>query len=167
MNCPLTAFPISETERLSIRPLAMAEADAVRTLTDDPLITNVVHFLPNPFTRADAEALIGRNDDANCFLGVRLGTDLVGVVGTHKHGDDRLEVGYWIGSAFQRRGVAMEAVTEVIARLRQLYPHRQIVAECRRGNEASWGLLYKLGFVATGQEGHRPGRELLAIPMSD
>lgn len=165
MNDALIAFPISETERLSIRPLAISEADAVRALTDDPLITDVVHFLPDPFTRADAEALIRRNDDENCFVGVWLESDLVGVVGTHKHGDDRLEVGYWIGSDFQRRGFAMEAMTDVIARLRQLHPHRQIIAECRLGNEASWALLYKLGFVATGSEGHRPGRELLAIPM--
>lgn len=164
MSDALIAFPISKTERLSIRPLAFTDADAVRVLTDDPLITDVVQFLTDPFTRADAEALIRRNDDRNCFLGVWRGCDLVGVVGTHKRGDDRLEVGYWIGSDFQRRGFAMEAVTFVIARLRQLHPHRQIIAECRRGNVASWALLNKLGFVATGNEGHRPGLELRAIP---
>jgi RimJ/RimL family protein N-acetyltransferase len=71
--------------------------------------------------------------------------------------------GYWIGSQFQRRGYATEAVSRVITELRRLHPTHQITAECRVGNEGSWKLLHKLGFRPTGQKGDRPGRELLVI----
>jgi len=159
----LSSFPSRKTERLCIRPLIADDATPVAVLTDDPTITDVVHFLPSPFTLSDAQALIGSQDAENCFLGVWLGADLIGVIGTHAHGDDRLEVGYWIGSRFHRQGYATEAVSTVISQLRRLYPARLITAECRRGNEGSWSLLHKLGFRSTGAQGNRPGRELLAV----
>lgn len=161
---PLMAFPLCETARLRILPLTMGDAPAVASLTDDPVITDAVHFLRSPFTAADAATLIGTSDADNCFLGLWQGGDLIGVAGAHAHGGDRLEIGYWIGSRFQRRGYAAEAVATIIARLRQLYPARTIVAECRRANEASWALLEKLGFRPTGEPGARPGRDVLAIP---
>ena len=161
---PLAALPRLETERLSLAPLSMADADAVASLTNDPAITEVINFLPTPFTRSDAEALIGRNDEANCFVGAFLGGDLVGVVGAHAHGDDRLEIGYWIGTKFQRQGYALEATSGVMCLLRDLYPARQLIAECRSENDASWALLHKLGFRATGQAGNWPGHMLLALP---
>lgn len=163
MNPHLCAFSPLNTERLNIRPLAMTDAAALACLTDDPAITDVVHFLPSPFTVREAEALIASNDDANCFLGVWTQGDLIGVVGIHAHGRDRLEVEYWIGSHFQRQGYATEAVAGVIAQLQRLQPNRQVTAECRTGNEGSWNLLHKLGFRATGQQGDRPGRELLVF----
>lgn len=143
----------------------MKNVEAVRALTDDPAITGAVHFLPSPFTRSDAEALIDSNDNENCFLGIWLKGELIGVIGTHVHGNDRLEIGYWVGSRFQRRGYATEAVSSVVARLRQMHPTRQMTAECRLGNAGSWSLLHKLGFRSTGQQGDRPGRVLLAMPQ--
>lgn len=163
MNPHLSAFSPLNTKRLKIRALATPDAAAVACLTDDPAITDVVHFLPSPFTVREAEALIASNDDANCFLGVWTQGDLIGVVGIHAHGSDRLEVGYWIGSHFQRQGYATEAVAGVIGQLQRLHPNRQVTAECRTGNEGSWNLLHKLGFRATGQPGDRPGRELLVF----
>lgn len=143
----------------------MSDAEALRVVTDDPAVTGAVHFLPPRFTLADAEALIGSHDDGNCFLGVWLEDRLIGVVGTHAHGSDRLEIGYWIGSRFQRRGYATEAVSTVIGRLRQMHPTRRMTAECKLDNEGSWNLLHKLGFRPTGRKGERPGRELLTIPQ--
>ncbi|MDE0880110.1 MAG: GNAT family N-acetyltransferase, partial [Sphingomonas bacterium] len=163
MDPLLSSFPSCKTERLRIRPLILEDAALVAVLTDDPTITNAVHFLPSPFTFSGAQALIDSKDAENCFLGVWLGAELIGVVGMHAHGDDRLEVGYWIGSRFHRRGYAAEAVSAVISQLRRTYPARLITAECRRGNEASWSLLHKLGFRSIGERGNRPGRELLAI----
>jgi len=100
----LVAFPLFETGRLTIKPLSDDDAEAVTTLTDNPAITDSVHFLPSPFTRSDAHALIANNDDENCFLGVFRAGELIGIFGTHAHGDDRLEIGYWIGLPFQRQG---------------------------------------------------------------
>lgn len=131
-------------------------------LTGDPTITKVVHFLPSPLTPSDAEALIGRNDDENCFFGVWLEDTLIGVLDAHTHGGDRLEIGHWIGSQFQRRGYATEAMSAVIAQLRRLYLARLTTAECRRGNLASWDLLHKLG-SRPARHRNRPGRDLLVL----
>ena len=156
-------LPRFETERLVIMPLSTADVGAVQALTDDPAITEVVQFLRSPFTCVEAAALIGKNDDKTCFLGAFLQDELVGILGTHAHGDDRLEIGYWIGTKFQRKGYAAEAASASIALLRTIYPDRQMTAECKLGNDASWALLHKLGFRPTGRRGDRPGRELLAI----
>jgi len=171
----LRDLPGLETPRLSIATLRPEDADAVRRLTDDAAITAAVDFLPAPFTLQDAQDLIrssARGQD--CFLGAWIretGTadapaefaarDLVGVVGTHLRGAGVIEIGYWIGGAARGRGFAYEAVAAIIDLLRARFPGRTIVAECRPANVASWGLLEKLGFRDTGEEGHRPGRRLL------
>jgi len=171
----LRDLPGLETPRLSLATLRPEDADAVRRLTDDAAITAAVDFLPAPFTLQDAQDLIrssARGQD--CFLGAWIretGTadapaefaarDLVGVVGTHLRGAGVIEIGYWIGGAARGRGFAYEAVAAIIDLLRARFPGRTIVAECRPANVASWGLLEKLGFRDTGEEGHRPGRRLL------
>ncbi|MCJ2057838.1 GNAT family N-acetyltransferase [Methylobacterium sp. J-048] len=175
----LADLPRLETARLSIAALRPEDAQDLRRLTDDPAITAAVDFLPTPFTMRDAEDLIrsgSRGQDR--FLGAwmrrpgapqageaasadGMGSDLVGVVGTHLRGPGAIEIGYWIGGAARGRGFAFEAVSAIVALLARRFPGRIIVAECRPGNVASWGLLQKLGFRDTGEEGHRPGRRLL------
>ncbi|WP_092039148.1 GNAT family N-acetyltransferase [Methylobacterium pseudosasicola] len=175
----LADLPRLETARLSIAALRPEDAPDLRRLTDDPAITAAVDFLPTPFTVRDAEDLIrsgARGQDR--FLGAWMrpteapqagaqasadpaGPDLVGVVGTHLRGSGAIEIGYWVGGAARGRGFAFEAVSAIVALLARRFPARIIVAECRPGNVASWGLLQKLGFRDTGEEGHRPGRRLL------
>ena len=162
----LSDLPAVETARLSIDGLTPGDAEALRGLTDDPAITGAVDFLPAPFTLADARILIAsgrRREDR--FFGVRTreGRALVGVVGTHLRGPGAVEIGYWIGGAARGRGLATEAVTGILEVLSRRFPARLIVAECRPGNVASWGLLTKLGFRDTGEAGHRPGRRLMAL----
>ncbi len=164
MNPPLAAFPALRTSRLAIHSLAPGDAAALQGVTDDPAITGAVDFLPAPFTLADAGGLIAGQDADNAFLGLWSDGALVGVVGIHARAAGEIEIGYWIGSAWQRRGYAAEGAGAVIAQLRHLYRAHRIVAECRPANHASWNLLQHLGFCATDQQGKRPGRKLLALP---
>lgn len=121
-------------------------------------------FSRSPFTRADAEALIrGRGDGRDCFIGAWRGHSLVGVVGAHLAGDDRIEIGYWIAQPRQGQGYATEAAAAILALLRSRFPERRIFAECRPDNRVSWRVLEKLGFRATGKPGARPEREELAL----
>ena len=160
---PLTAYPPHMTERLSIRPLRPSDAEALQVLTDDPAITERVIFLPSPFTLADGEAVIGSNDEENCFLGIWLEDALIGVVGTHLRPGNQLEIGYWFGPAVHRRGYATEAVSAVMAKVREIYPDRQLIAQCVLENKPSWNLLHKLGFRPTGEPGQWAGRALLKL----
>jgi RimJ/RimL family protein N-acetyltransferase len=172
MNATLTGLPVHETPRLRLAPLRGEDAEALRLLTDDPAITGSVHFLPASFTPADAEALIRCGDGGrDCFLGAwnRDSEALIGVVGSHLRGGSQVEIGYWISSALHGHGYATEAVLGVITVLRHRFPEREVIAECRRGNAASWRVLEKVGFRPTGEAGQRPGRELLVlrVPAAD
>ncbi|GAB6845371.1 RimJ/RimL family protein N-acetyltransferase [Methylorubrum rhodinum] len=169
----LLDLPRIETERLAIVSLERADAAALHRLTDDPAITGAIDFLPEPFTLADAEGLIaGARHGRDRFLGAWLRQErmkdrtLAGVVGAHLRGEGTIEIGYWVGGAARGRGLAAEAVGGVLGLLRGRFPRRTILAECRPGNVASWGLLHKLGFRETGAEGHRPGRRQLVLEGS-
>jgi len=157
-------LPEIETLRLRLACLKRADAAQLRDLTDDPAIVAAIHFLKAPVTLAYAEALIrGAQPGIDRLFGIRRCEDgrLVGIVGAGLIGADRLEIGYWIGSAWQGRGYATEAAGALLEQRRRLFPRRRIFAECRRDNGASWRVLEKLGFRPAGQRGERPGRELL------
>ncbi|GAB0120203.1 GNAT family N-acetyltransferase [Acidisoma sp. 7E03] len=166
MTARLDRLPPQESARLSLRPLTLADAEAFRAMTDEPSINAVVHFLASPFTRKDSEALLrGAGDGADCFWGVwpRAGGALLGTVGTHLHGEGEIEIGYWFAAAARGQGFAGEAVQVVTAALATAFPARQIIAECRPENTASWRLLTRLGFRPSGTAGHRPGRARLVL----
>lgn len=160
----LAGLPAIDTARLSIAPLAVRDVAAVQALTDDPAITGAVDFLPERFGIEDAAHLVnGARRGRDVFLGVRERDQsaLIGIVGTHMRSVEAIEIGYWIGGSARGRGYGAEAVGAVVAYLAKRYPRRLLVAECRPENTASWGLLRKLGFRETGDEGHRPGRRLM------
>jgi RimJ/RimL family protein N-acetyltransferase len=165
----LSDLPTMETHRLRLSPLTSNDAAALQKITNDPVITHAVHFLPNPFTLEDAAALIiSKGDARDCFVGAwdRENLTLVGVIGAHLHGDDEIEIGYWFKSSLHGLGFGSEGARAVIAMLREAFPTRQIIAECRFGNVASWRLLEKLGFRPDGKAGRRPGRQRLILKQS-
>src|SRR5882724_876952 len=131
---PVPSLPPIETPRLHLRPCQIADAEALRAMTNDPAITSAVDFLSFPFGLADAEGLIvGNGDGRDCFWGVWLkdGAGMIGAVGTHLCGSDSIEIGYWLAAGMRGRGLAGEAVTAVVTALASAYPRRLIFAECR------------------------------------
>jgi RimJ/RimL family protein N-acetyltransferase len=162
----LTDLFLLQSARLTLRPLALADAKQLQVITNDYAITSAVHFLRNPFEVSDAQDLIQAHiGTQEVLLGVRIkeNDELVGVVGAHWQEDIKIEMGYWIGSAYQRKGYATEAAQAVIAALKTTFPEWKIVAECRPDNSVSWQILERLGFKPMGMAGKRPGRCLLAL----
>jgi RimJ/RimL family protein N-acetyltransferase len=156
-----------ETSRLRLAPLVPADADALWHVTNDPGIIDAISFLRHPFTLIDAQTLIARNqNDRDLFRGIwrRRDNVLVGVIGAHSRISGTIEIGYWIGTRFQRQGFAYEAGHGMVEWCRRACPEAQIIAECRVENRASWRLLERLGFRPTGALGTRPGRVELALP---
>ncbi|GLS47686.1 GNAT family N-acetyltransferase [Methylobacterium gnaphalii] len=164
------ALPILETDRLAIAPLQADMAEEVRRLTDDPAITGAVDFLPERFELADARGLIrAASSGRDVFLGLVEHEDrrLIGIVGAHLRALEAIEIGYWIGGSARGRGYGAEGVEAVVRALAEGYPRRAIVAECRPENVASWRMLHKLGFRPTGDDGKRPGRQLMVWDIRD
>lgn len=166
---PVWAALACDTERLVLRPLVPADAPALAALTNHPAVAPLISFLPYPFGEDDARALVARNAPGATerFLGIFAESDLVGVIGAHAHapqaGAPAIEIGYWLGVDARGRGYAREAARGLVARLRTLAPEARIVAEVHPDNHVSARLLHDLGFVATGEDGTRPGRRLLAL----
>jgi len=171
MNSAENAFAdalLSDTSRLRLARLTLADAPHLQILTNDPGIAGSIHFLPHPFELSDAEAIIARTNEQETFLGIqeRESGALIGVLGVHLRQADKIEIGYWIGRHYHGHGYAAEAAAAVITALREKFPERMIIAECRCENIASWKTLEKLGFRASGEKGQRPGRDLLVLPTS-
>ncbi|GBQ95518.1 GNAT family N-acetyltransferase [Asaia lannensis] len=157
----LERFPEIQTSRLRLKGLDLGDAEDLQKMTDDPRITEIVHFLPTPFTVHDSQKLIvGNRDGRDRYIGVWFHDcdDMIAVVGTHLHGVGEIEVGYWVRPDQQRKGIAQESVSNLLDQLAELFPHRQIIAECRPENLPSRHLLEKMGFVGTNELGQRPGR---------
>ncbi len=153
-----------DTPRLHLRLMEVSDTSAFRSMTDDPVITDKVHFLSHPFTIEAAERLIlGDGDGRDAFWGVwtREPPAMIGTVGSHLRGSDAIEIGYWFAGASQGRGFGTEAVGAVLQALGTVFPLRDITAECRPENEPSWRLLERLGFRSDGQDGFRTGRKRL------
>jgi len=150
------------TRRCRIAALRPEDARALAAITDAS-VTSRVHFLTEPFTEADAEALIRAGETGHRFLGVwsRADARLLGVVGVNAKTAYEIEIGYWFAAFARGRGMAEEAAAAVIAEISDRNPACRIVAECRPDNQPSWRLLSRLGFVPTGRPGERPGRALL------
>ena len=160
-------FPtVCRTARLVIRQLASDDVAAVHAVTNHRAITDAIPFIDYPFTELAAAELVGRNaSDVERFYGIHRASApaLIGVLGAHLRGDDGLEIGYWIGPDFQRKGFATEAATALAAYLATSFPKRAVIAECRAENESSWQVLVKSGFKDSGRKGTRPGRRRLVF----
>ena len=105
-------LPSIETKRLRLRHLEPKDAAQLRDITDDPAIAGAIQFLKSPFTLSEALKLIeNRASGVDCFFGVRLreSDQLIGVLGAGFTDDGEVEIGYWIGTSFQRAGYAQEA----------------------------------------------------------
>ncbi|MDD3799459.1 MAG: GNAT family N-acetyltransferase [Novosphingobium sp.] len=159
MSLPFDEFT---TARCRIAPLRPGHAAGLAAITDAS-VTARVHFLPEPFTLADAEALIARSGPDNRFLGVwpRDEARLAGTVGVHRRGSRAVEIGYWFAAGVRGQGLADEAVRAIVTRLAVRHPESRILAECLPGNVRSRALLERLGFVPGGGVAQRPGRMLL------
>lgn len=158
------------TGRLFIRPLQAADAFQLVVLTNDPLVAAGVSFLRQPFTLADAQALIVMpRDQQGCFASVRAGRDgpMIGCVGAFSRNAIDIEIGFWLGVPYHGRRYGAEMAEAMLVRLREVFPDRRVVAECPRENSASWRLLRKLGFMPSEDPATRRGARLLAFEATE
>lgn len=152
-----------QSARLHLTPLTMAHAPALQALTNDTDILSRISFMPSAFGPDEAASLISGQNAQNRFLAIKSKDDacLAGAFGLHKNDQNGVEIGYWLGKAWQGRGFATECLLTVLDWATQHQPDWKIQAECHPDNKASMGLLVKCGFTDTGAAGHRPGRRLM------
>jgi RimJ/RimL family protein N-acetyltransferase len=165
-------FPdgFGQTERLLLEPLQLADAFGLVILTNDPLVAHGASTLPQPFTMADARALIALpRVGGGCFaaLRVRDNREMIGCAGVIAREPDRgdlgdLELGFWLGAPHHGRHYGAEAAQAMLELVHEAFPRARIVVECPPENTASWRLLRRMGFEPGAGKGNRKNAELLA-----
>jgi len=163
-------FPdIASSENVTLRPLRCGEAEALHTLTNDPKIADIISFLSYPVPRSVIDDWIKKNQglQERVYGIFDQNNILMGQIGAHQlDHEQKIEIGYWVGSAFWGRGIGTQAVSALVAALRTSMPDYEIFAECLPNNMPSLRVLEKSGFCKTSQPGHRPGRILLLYQPS-
>jgi [ribosomal protein S5]-alanine N-acetyltransferase len=151
-----TTFPHLTTERLHLRPLTHADADAIMAIYSSP---DVLRFLNNPPVDTHEKA-IGLIDWLNSLYenheavqwAITLDNHLIGNCGTYgwDRANRRVEIGYHIAPSHWGHGYATEAARAII---RWSFDHldvHRVQADCTEGNLASEHVLLKCGFTVEG-----------------
>lgn len=115
--------PILQTARLRLRPLLLADAEAIETLAGAPEVAATTLNIPHPYPKGAAEGWVrsrweaAETGDAFNWAITRLGEDAL--IGSCGLGVDkrhmRAEMGYWLGVPYWNRGYMTEAAAAVLA----------------------------------------------------
>lgn len=146
------------TERLLLRPFALADAAVVRTLAGDYSVAHFTGNIPHPYPEGAAESWIGSHQkrfDAGeameLAVTLRQSAELIGAIcltikATHHHA----EMGYWIGKPYWGQGYCTEAGRALLRYgFGTLGLHRIHAGHYAR-NPASGRVMQKLGMTCEG-----------------
>jgi ribosomal-protein-alanine N-acetyltransferase len=149
-------FPRLETERLSLRRLRVADADALLRIFGDEAVTEF-YDLPTLAEREQVLRIINRAEQSfHRQEGIRWGITrkeedrVLGTIGLSFETAYRGGVGYDLARAYWRQGIMSEALGAVLAFAFEQAGLHRVQALVMPGNEASAGLLHKLGFTDEG-----------------
>ena len=152
-------LPILQGERCLMRAYVAEDAEAMRTLADNPNVArNLFEGFASPYPAARAEAWCGHEANSGRFgyvWAITAGGVLVGTLGVRPLtglGDRcNAEIGYWLGEAFWRRGIASDAMRQAtdwaFAALPQI---TRLYAPIFARNDGSQAVARKCGYVREG-----------------
>ncbi|MBK8979301.1 MAG: GNAT family N-acetyltransferase [Planctomycetes bacterium] len=140
-----------------LRPFRADDAAAIAPLMNDRAVwRNLRDRVPHPYDLADAQAFLAGvvGVEPPQVWAIDVDGAAVGAVGLRPRDDVHrrsLEIGFWIGSPFQGRGIVSAAVPRVCAYAFATWPELvRIHAEVFAWNAASARVLGKCGFVREG-----------------
>jgi RimJ/RimL family protein N-acetyltransferase len=151
------------TERLRLRIPKPDDAPAIGRLAADYAVCSMTTRMPYPYGMADARAFIAlteaqdRSRD-NTFVIEHKDAGVIGALGFHRAGTAPLEIGYWIGRPYWRRGYATEAVRGALDWAANDWRRKLVIAGHFADNQASAQVLIKAGFLYTGEVQRRLSR---------
>ncbi len=148
------ASPVLETERLVMRAPRESDVAQLALLADNRHVAEMLARMPHPYGEAEARSFLAmaRARRAGIVYALTLaGTDtFVGCAGLNST-DRGLELGYWIGEPYWKRGYATEAAHALVDLAFQRTPIQVLHASTRVINPASRRVIHKCGFQYAGQ----------------
>jgi RimJ/RimL family protein N-acetyltransferase len=130
--------------RITLRDYIDAHIPILYQFQLDEEATEMAAFPARSWEQFSAHAERIRRDPAVIARTVLADGDVVGSIGSYEQ-DGRRFVGYWIGREYWGRGIATEALRQLLA----LDPTRPIYAYVATHNTGSIRVLEKCGFVVT------------------
>jgi len=151
-------LPILQGERCLLRALVPGDAASLQRHADNVAVwRNLFDGFPRPYTMAAAQSWCAHEANSGAFgrvWGVDVDGAAIGCIGlVPQRGWLRCnaEVGYWIGAAHWRRGIASDALRQVVDWAFAAMPElTRIFAPIFAGNEGSQAVARKCGFVLEG-----------------
>lgn len=136
---------VIKTERLVLRRFRREDSARLVALLNDLDVVRWVTNIPFPFSIVDAENFVGNlaSQVYDAFAIERDGQ----IIGTISAGD---ELGYWLGQQYWGQGYATEGARAIVTRYFKSNK-ADLKASYHLGNDRSYSVLSKLGFVRTTQ----------------
>jgi ribosomal-protein-alanine N-acetyltransferase len=127
----------------------------VRQANDIRVWNNLRDYFPHPYLEADGQAWIDTVTSSELPVNFAIEADGVfaGGIGLILNGDvyvKSAELGYWIGADYWGRGIASEAVRQMVDHCFRSFDIVRIYAEVFEGNKASMRVLEKNSFYLEG-----------------
>ena len=146
-----------QTERLSARPPALEDAEAIHGLFQDKDIAWNLGRAPWPYALEDAQGWVGNTAKTRAkgteyaFALHHADNGLIGSVGMLQVQDDIWEIGYWIGKPFWGQGFVSEGARGLLDWAKRELGVTRFVSGHIDDNPASGRVLEKLGFQQVGE----------------
>lgn len=149
LPCELT------TPRTRLRPFRATDVDDALAYRNDPELARYLPHIPQPFTRADAEAFVAQNIadswTTDPTFAIVHANHVVGTVNLELDLEARSAMlGYTLARPLWRQGLATEAARAVLAWTQRAHALDLVWASTHKGNIASQHVLAKLGFTPSG-----------------
>lgn len=150
---------ILRTRRLTLRPFAESDLDALVRLLNDREVVRFLAMVPHPYTVRDGEDWIARTHDLDSpwpALAIDAGGALVGSVGLKPPEEPSppkvgAELGYWLGRPYWGKGYASEAAAQIVEHAFSVMKLDQLWASVAMENPASRRVLEKTGLRFVGE----------------
>ena len=154
----LPAFAPVDSQRLTLRPVTGEDLPDLFTVNGDEAVTRYLPYsawqtpVDGSSWLARMQALAATGSAVQLVMQRRSDGRVIGTVLLFKwdEGSARIELGYVLGQAHWRQGLAREAVRAVCGQAFGALGVRRIEAEVQPDNRASQALLLALGFVHEG-----------------
>ena len=148
--------PRIETERLVLRPPLWADAVCIAELANDVEVARMTTGVRYPYSLSDAELYLGalaRSGPARAraFLIDHSEVGPIGMAALYRGKGFCAELGFWLGGAFRRRGLATEAGCGLLGWAARDWSCRVALAGHFIDNPMSGRVLEKAGFLYTGE----------------
>jgi ribosomal-protein-alanine N-acetyltransferase len=142
-----------ETPRLLLRPMRVSDAEEMfGNWACDPEVTKYLSWEPHANVEMTRKVIAMWESELADPLCIRFGIEwkenhqVIGTIDVVRYIDEQPEIGYCLSRQYWRRGIMTEAVEAVMARLKIL-GFKKVYISANVDNEASNGLIKKLGFT--------------------